>query len=61
MTNNDTKLKDEIMQELWETKDYYSLSCNSSFTELVRKIREDIQFLDIEQVPKNLSKSYVTN
>lgn len=37
--------KDDILQELWEIKSYYSLSCNSDFEELVRKVREDIKDL----------------
>jgi len=36
-------IKDDILEELWEAKNYYSLSCNSDFKELVRKVREDIK------------------
>ena len=35
--------KDDILQELWDVKDYYSLSCDSSFEKLVQKVREDIK------------------
>ncbi len=38
--HNETDL---VLQELWEAKDYYSLSCNSDFDVLVRKVREDIK------------------
>ena len=50
--NND--IKDDILQELWEAKDYYSLSCNSDFNELVRKVREDIK--DFDATNDNISK-----
>jgi len=35
--------KDEILEELWNVKDYYSLSCNSNFKILLKIIREDIK------------------
>ncbi len=41
------EVKDEILQELWEAKDYYSLTCNSNFKELVKKVQEDIKKLDV--------------
>ncbi|WP_461834002.1 hypothetical protein [Desulfothermus sp.] len=41
------KIKDDILQELWDAKDYYSLSCNSNFRELVKKEKEDIKKLDV--------------
>ena len=41
------KLKDEVLQELWEAKDYYSLSCNSDFGELVKKVKENMRKLDV--------------
>ena len=34
--------KDEVLKELWETKDHYSLSCKSDFNALVEIIRKDI-------------------
>ncbi len=39
----ETKMADNVLQELWETKDYYSLSCNADFEVLVKKVREDIK------------------
>ena len=46
MIKDNTYLKnhrDDVLEELWQAKDYYSLSCNSDFRELVKKIREDIK------------------
>ena len=40
------EMKDEVLQELWDAKDHYSLSCNSDFRELVKKVKEDIKNLD---------------
>ena len=39
----ETKMADNVLQELWKTKDYYSLSCNADFEVLVQKVREDIK------------------
>lgn len=52
--NND--VRDEILEELWAVKDYYSLTCNSSFEELVRKIKEDIKSLDMLKEQNKLSR-----
>ena len=41
------EIQDEILQELWKAKDHYSLSCNSDFKELAKKVKEDIKNLDI--------------
>lgn len=50
MNKNNEHIKhdgqDEVLQELWETKDYYSLSCNSDFKELVRQVKTDIKEID---------------
>lgn len=40
------ELKDEVLQGLCEAKDYYFLSCNSDFGELVKKVKENIRKLD---------------
>ena len=40
------EIKDDVLQELWDAKDHYSLSCNSNFRELVKKVKEDIKKLD---------------
>ena len=40
MIRDNTYLKnhsDDVLEELWQAKDYYSLSCNSDFRELVKK------------------------
>ena len=46
MIKDNTSLKnysDDVLSELWQAKDYYSLSCNSDFRELVKQVREDIK------------------
>ena len=46
MIKDNTALKnhsDDVLEELWQAKEYYSLSCNADFRELVKKIREDIK------------------
>jgi len=50
MNKEDIEIKetDHILQELWEAKDYYSLSCDSDFEVLVRKVREDIKNVAID-------------
>jgi len=49
--------KDDILQELWDAKDYYSLSCNSKFEELVRRVREDIKDLVADSKQDEPSKA----
>ena len=52
MIKDNTYLKnycDDVLEELWQTKDYYSLSCNSDFRELVKKIREDIKDISYQE------------
>jgi len=40
------KHHDDVLEELWQAKDYYSLSCNSDFRELVKKIKGAGRLLD---------------
>jgi|GEM_PF-4714808 hypothetical protein len=47
---------DEILKELWEIKDQYSLSCKSDFSILVKKIKEDIKNISITCI-KNSKKA----
>ena len=46
----DIKEADHVLQELWKVKDYYSLSCNSDFEVLVKKVREDIKALAVVDI-----------
>ncbi|GAB6163463.1 hypothetical protein JCM12298_26230 [Desulfothermus naphthae] len=50
------KIKDDVLQELWDAKDYYSLSCNSNFRELVKKVKEDIKKLDVMNEHNEIEK-----
>jgi len=48
--------KDEVLKELWETKDHYSLSCNSNFNTLVAIIRQDIADIHWKEAKEPLHK-----
>ena len=50
------KIKDDVLQELWDAKDYYSLSCNSNFRELVKKVKEDIKKLAVMNEHNEIEK-----
>ncbi|MCI5220203.1 MAG: hypothetical protein D3914_13695 [Candidatus Electrothrix sp. LOE2] len=45
---------EEILQELWETKDEYAKSCSESFSNLVSNVKKDIQKI-------NLNRTRTTN
>ncbi len=55
------KEADHILQELWEVKDYYSLSCNSDFEVLVQKVREDIKSLVAVDIHDKASKMAISS
>ena len=55
------KEADHIFQELWEAKDYYSLSCNSDFEVLVQKVREDIKSLVAVDIHDKVFKMAVSS
>lgn len=55
------KEADHILQELWEAKDYYSLSCNSDFEVLVQKVREDIKSLVAVDIHDKVFKMAVSS
>ncbi len=50
---------DEILKELWEIKNQYSLSCKSDFSLLVKKIKEDIKNIPITSVKNKDSKKAI--
>ena len=54
------KEADHILQELWEAKDYYSLSCDADFEVLVQKIRGDIKSLGIVDIHDKVLKMDVS-
>ena len=43
---------DEVLLELWETKDEYAKSCSASFSNLVSNVKKDIQ-----KIPLNRTKT----
>ncbi len=53
MDNNKKELQephDEIIEELWKIKDNFSQSCSSSFSQLVKNIKKDIEHIQYKSV-----------
>jgi len=50
---------DEILKELWEIKNKYSLSCKSDFSLLVKKIKEDIKNIPIISIKNKDNKKAI--
>ena len=56
MIVKDIKTEDQILHELWETKDYYSNSCNNDFKKLAEKLKKDAKNLVKNKKIVNLHK-----
>ncbi len=50
---------DEILKELWEIKDQYSLSCKSDFSVLVQKVKEEIKGISLTSVKDTGNKKAI--
>ena len=48
--DNLTNINDEIIEELWKAKDYYSESCSSDFYRLVDMVKKDIEHIALNKI-----------
>lgn len=56
--NESQEPHDEIIEELWKIKDNFSQSCSSSFSQLIRNVKKDVEHIQYELVrDKNIQKA----
>ena len=48
--DNLTNINDEIIEELWKAKDYYSEFCSSDFSRLVDMVKKDIEHIALNKI-----------
>ncbi len=56
--NESQEPHDEIIEELWKIKDNFSQSCSSSFSQLIRNVKKNVEHIQYELVrDKNIQKA----